>query len=60
MEKWGAANSVYSGRTLKGLSEIRTFWFPNLQAMFTGAKTPKQALDDFVTSANKVMEKNYP
>jgi multiple sugar transport system substrate-binding protein len=60
MEKWGAANSVYSGRTLKGLSEIRTFWFPNHQAMFTGAKTPKQALDDFVTSANKVMEKNYP
>jgi len=59
-EAYGAANSVYAGKTIKGWAQVRTYWFPNIQAMLTGIKTPRQALDDFVTSANKVMVTNYP
>lgn len=59
-EQYGATFGVYAGKTIKSWSKIRTFWFPNIQALLTEAKTPKQALDDFVTNANKVMQENYP
>jgi multiple sugar transport system substrate-binding protein len=38
--------------TIDGFAKMRTAWFPALQAAFTGDKTPKQALDDFVKVAN--------
>ncbi len=40
-----------------GYAELRTILFPELQAVFTGAKTPKQALDSYVDSGNKIIER---
>lgn len=40
-----------------GYAELRNILFPELQAVFTGAKTPKQALDTYVEFSNKIIEK---
>ena len=40
-----------------GYAELRNLLFPELQAVFTGAKNPKQALDAYVEQGNKVIEK---
>ncbi len=42
--------------TVKGFAAMRPFWFPALQAAFTGEKTPKAALDYFVEKANETMK----
>lgn len=39
--------------TIDGFAEMRTFWFPMMQAVLSGDKTPEAALNDFVTSANQ-------
>jgi multiple sugar transport system substrate-binding protein len=36
--------------------ELRNALFPELQAAFTGAKTPQQALDDYTDRANRIIE----
>lgn len=43
--------------TIDGFAEMRTIWFPTLQAAFAGEKTPQQALDDFVAGANESIKK---
>lgn len=40
-----------------GYAELRNILFPELQAVFTGAKTPKQALDSYVELGNRIIEK---
>lgn len=39
--------------TIDGFAEMRTYWFPMMQAVLSGDKTPEAALNDFVTSANQ-------
>ncbi|MEG0152660.1 MAG: extracellular solute-binding protein [Niameybacter sp.] len=39
--------------TIDGFAEMRTYWFPMMQAALAGDKIPEQALNDFVTSANQ-------
>ncbi len=41
---------------LPGYTELRQVLFPELQAVYTGQKTPEQALADYQTGANKVLE----
>lgn len=38
-----------------GFAEMRTLWFPELQAATLGAKTAQEALDSFVEKANKTL-----
>ena len=39
--------------TIPGFAEMRTYWFPMLQAVINGDSEPKAALDDFVAKANQ-------
>lgn len=43
--------------TIDGFAEMRTLWFPTLQAVFAKEKEPQQALDDFVAGANESIKK---
>lgn len=40
-----------------GYAELRNVLFPELQAVFTDAKDPKQALDSYVENGNRIIEK---
>lgn len=40
-----------------GYAELRNLFFPELQAVFSGAKTPQQAMDNFTEQGNKVIER---
>lgn len=42
--------------TIDGFAEMRTYWFPMMQAVLAGDKDPKTALDDFVASANQSIQ----
>lgn len=46
------------GVAVPGYAEIRAAYFPEVQAALTKAKTPKQALDDFVKKANEIIAAN--
>ncbi len=39
--------------TIKGFAEMRTYWFPMLQAVLNGDSTPEDAVNDFVSKANQ-------
>lgn len=39
--------------TIKGFAEMRTYWFPMLQAVLNGDSTPEDAVNDFVAKANQ-------
>ncbi|OTO01291.1 ABC transporter substrate-binding protein [Enterococcus sp. 5B3_DIV0040] len=41
-----------------GYAELRNAFFPELQAVFTDAKTPKEALDNFTEQGNRIVENN--
>lgn len=43
--------------TATGFAEMRTFWFPTLQAAIGEEKTPKEALDYFVQKSNETLKK---
>ncbi|MEA4882994.1 MAG: extracellular solute-binding protein [Clostridia bacterium] len=43
--------------TINGFAAMRTAWFPALQAAFSGEKTAKKALDDFVKAANESIKR---
>ncbi|WP_201003039.1 ABC transporter substrate-binding protein [Paenibacillus glycanilyticus] len=55
------ANSKYifnfSGN-VPGYSQLREALYPELQALYMGAKTPEQAIKDYVTNGNKVIQSN--
>lgn len=40
-----------------GYTELRNILFPELQAVYTGQKTPKEALDSYVEQGNKIIER---
>lgn len=42
--------------TIDGFAEMRTYWFPMMQAVLAGDKDAKTALDDFVASANQSIQ----
>lgn len=42
-----------------GFAEMRTFWFPEVQAATLGAKTAQEAMDSFVKKANETLVKQY-
>lgn len=42
--------------TVDGFAEMRTYWFPSLQAAIGGDKTPKEALDYFVEKSNATLK----
>jgi multiple sugar transport system substrate-binding protein len=44
-----------TGYTINNYAKVRTVWYPNLQAVLIGAKTPKAALDDFAKKATEIM-----
>lgn len=51
-----AGLSKYYGtyyNTIDGFAEMRTYYFPMLQAVLAGDTDPKTALDDFVAAANQ-------
>lgn len=39
--------------TIDGFAEMRTYWFPMLQAVMSGDKTPQATADEFVELSNK-------
>jgi multiple sugar transport system substrate-binding protein len=41
----------------KGFAEVRAKFYPEMQALFVGAKTAEQALNDFAKYANEVLDK---
>lgn len=58
--KWATSVLKYSkdrGIWVKGYDEIRALFYPALQAMYTGQKTPQQAMDEFTISAQSKINK---
>lgn len=49
---WSKYYSPYYN-TIDGFAEMRTYWFPMLQAVMNGDKDPKSAADEFVQLANQ-------
>lgn len=49
---WSQYYSPYYN-TIDGFAEMRTYWFPMLQAVMNGDKEPQAAADEFVDLANK-------
>lgn len=48
---WSKYYSPYYN-TIDGFAEMRTYWFPMLQAVMNGDKEPKAAADEFVEQSN--------
>jgi len=44
-----------TGYTINNYTKVRSLWFPAMQAVLTGAKTPKEALDGFAQQATEAM-----
>ena len=51
-------NVINFSNNTPGYAELRNAFFPELQAVFTGAKTPKEALDNFTEQGNRIIETN--
>lgn len=49
---WSKYYSPYYN-TIDGFAEMRTYWFPMLQAVMNGDKTPEVAAKEFVEQSNK-------
>jgi ABC-type glycerol-3-phosphate transport system substrate-binding protein len=45
------------GKNQAYFNDLRQIFYPEMQAAFLKAKTPKQALDDFVKGAEKLAAK---
>ena len=55
------ANSQYLFNftgNVPGYSQLREVLYPELQALYMGAKTPEQALKDYQDKGNKIIEQN--
>ncbi|CAH1200581.1 hypothetical protein PAECIP111893_01469 [Paenibacillus plantiphilus] len=55
------ANSKYLFNftgNIPGYSQLREVLYPELQALYIGAKTPQQAIADYQTNGNKIIETN--
>ena len=55
MQFYASLTKYYSPyyNIIKGFAEMRTYWFPMLQAVLNGDSTPEDAVNDFVTKANQ-------
>lgn len=51
LASWTKYYSPYYN-TIDGFAEMRTYWFPMLQAIMNGDKEPQAAADEFVQKAN--------
>lgn len=58
MKFYSSLTKYYSPyyNTIDGFAEMRTYWFPMLQAVLNGDAEPKAALDDFVKNANEAIK----
>ena len=45
------------GVSAKGFADIRLLMYPEMQAVFSGQKTPERAMNDFAAAANAVLAK---
>jgi len=52
-----AANMFSFTGNVAGYSELRQVLYPELQAMYTGEKTPAQAIKDYQSKGNAVLQK---
>lgn len=55
------ANSKYLFNftgNVPGYSQLREVLYPDLQALYMGAKTPEQFVQDYQTNGNKVIDTN--
>lgn len=50
-----SASAYNPGVAYKGFADVRFLLFPELQAVYTGAKTPEQAMADFAAAANAAL-----
>ncbi|NLM67626.1 MAG: carbohydrate ABC transporter substrate-binding protein [Enterococcus sp.] len=59
MDMIGSWTKYYSPyyNTIDGFAEMRTLWFPMVQAVSNEDETPKDALTNFTTKANETIEK---
>jgi ABC-type sugar transport system, periplasmic component len=48
-------NAGDTGYTIKNYAKVRALWYPEIQAVLTKAKTPKDALDEFAAQATDTM-----
>lgn len=51
------ANIVDFNNNLAGYGELRNVFFPEIQAVLTGAKTPQEALDSLVENGNEIIDR---
>jgi multiple sugar transport system substrate-binding protein len=51
-------NIINFSNNTAGYAELRNAFFPELQAVFTGTKTPKEALDNFTKQGNRIIKTN--
>lgn len=51
-------NVINFSNNTPGYAELRNAFFPELQAVFTDAKTPKEALENFTEQGNRIIETN--
>jgi multiple sugar transport system substrate-binding protein len=49
-------NAYNPGVAFKGFADVRFLLFPELQAVYTKAKTPEQAMKDFATAADAALK----
>ena len=59
MKEIGSWSQYYTTyyNTINGFAEMRTLWFPMVQAISNGEVQPKEALDDFPNKANETIKK---
>lgn len=58
LTSWVDNNIAAYGQEKAYWSEIRSVFYPEVQAAYSGAKTAKQALDDFAANANAIVAEN--
>ncbi|WP_025730215.1 ABC transporter substrate-binding protein [Atopobacter phocae] len=56
ISEWTKYYSPYYN-TIDGFAEMRTLWFPMVQAISNGDESPKDALENFTTKANQTINK---
>jgi len=58
MSGWANHYVTDWGSNLSCWSEVRTVFYPEIQAVYSKLKTPKEALDSFAENANKILASN--
>lgn len=58
MSSFGKYYMLNWGSQLGFWAEVRSTFYPEIQAVYSGAKSGKEALDSFAANANKVIAKN--